>query len=247
MDLDLRLQRLFDRVELVSGIGTPGLGQMCVMSFAACLAGEGHTDHPSGVSLVIRSFAILLNDQMPAEIRQRLKPFAPRVLGTNDGHDTLRAELLRSALIERLLPRATARAAPRSIPELAGRMGRFWRGLRSRHHRLQMQKMLQRAEQSCRPGHELRGTQLAHAAVSLISLRARHADNREEAEWYWNEAVAILDRLCDLGDARRPLALVRADRVKWLETVLEHRGRGPTKDDRLVIAALAQDGVRASG
>jgi len=245
MDLDLRLQRLFDRVELVSGIGTPGLGQMCVMSFAACLAGEGHTDHPSGVSPVIRSFAILLNDQMPTEIRQRLKPFAPRVLGTNDGHDALRAELLRSAVVERLLPRATAKSPPRSIPELAGRLGRLWRGLRSRHHRLQMQKMLQRAEQSCRPGHEMRGTQLAHAAVSLISLRARHADSREDAEWYWNEAVAILDRLCDLGRTRRPLALVRADRVGWLETVLEHRRRGPIVDDRLVIPAVPQAILRA--
>lgn len=236
MDLDLRLQRLFDRVELVSGIGTPGLGQMCVMSFAACLAGEGHTDHPSGVSPVIRSFAILLNDQMPTEIRQRLKPFAPRVLGTNDGLDSLRAELLRSALVDRLLPRATEKTAPRSIPELAGRLGRFWRGLRSRHVRMQMQKMLQRAEQSCRPGHELRGTQLAHAAVSLISLRARHADNRDEAEWYWNEAVALLDRMCDIGGARHALELVRADRVGWLETVLEHRRR----------AALSNEGSMAS-
>ena len=236
MDLDLRLQRLFDRVELVSGIGTPGLGQMCVMSFAACLAGEGHTDHPSGVSPVIRSFAILLNDQMPTEIRQRLKPFAPRVLGTNDGLDSLRAELLRSALVDRLLPRATEKTAPRSIPELAGRLGRFWRGLRGRHVRMQMQKMLQRAEQSCRPGHELRGTQLAHAAVSLISLRARHADSRDEAEWYWNEAVALLDRMCDIGGARHTLELVRADRVGWLETVLEQRRR----------AALSNDGSMAS-
>ena len=237
MDLDLRLQRLFDRVELVSGIGTPGLGQMCVMSFAACLAGEGHTDHPSGVSPVIRSFAILLNDQMPSEIRQRLKPFAPRVLGTNDGFDTLRAELLRSALVDRLLPRATERASARSISEVAGRLGRLWRGLRSRHVRMQMQKMLQRAEQSCRPGHELRGTQLAHAAVSLISLRARHADSGEEAEWYWNEAVALLDRMCDIGGARRALEHVRMDRVGWLETVLDHRRRaGPASDTALVTS-----------
>ena len=148
----------------------------------------------------------------------------------------MRAELLRSALVDRLLPRATEKSAPRSIPELAGRLGRFWRGLRSRHVRMQMQKMLQRAEQSCRPGHELRGTQLAHAAVSLISLRARHADNRDEAEWYWNEAVALLDRMCDIGGARHALELVRADRVGWLETVLEHRRR----------AALSNDGSMAS-
>ena len=238
MDLDLRLQRLFDRVELVSGIGTPGLGQMCVMSFAACLAGEGHTDHPSGVSPVIRSFAILLNDQMPSETRQRLKPFAPRVLGTNDGLDTLRAELLRSALVDRLLPRATERASPRSISEVAGRLGRLWRGLRGRHVRMQMQKMLQRAEQSCRPGHELRGTQLAHAAVSLISLRARHADSREEAEWYWNEAVALLDRMCDIGGARRALEHVRSDRVGWLETVLEHRRRAAVPGDAALVTSL---------
>ena len=227
MDLDLRLQRIFDRVELVSGIGTPALGQMCVMSFAACLAGEGHTDHPTGVSPVIRSFAILLNDQMPSEVRQRLKPFAPRVLGTNDGHDKLRAELLRTALLERLLPRAAQGDHGASSESGSGHnaVSRLWRRLRYRHADTQHRKLVQRVEQSCRPGHELRGCQLAHAAVSLISMRARHA-GAAEAEWFWNEAIALLDRMCDLGTQAPTLRHVRPDRVTWLEAILEHRRRG---------------------
>ena len=41
MDLDLRVQRALDRVELVGGsIGDPGDGRMCLMSLVAFLAGE---------------------------------------------------------------------------------------------------------------------------------------------------------------------------------------------------------------
>ncbi len=62
MDLDLRLQRAFDRIELVSGAGDPRAGTMCVMSFAAFLAGEAaHTDDPVGASRLIRAFAIPIN------------------------------------------------------------------------------------------------------------------------------------------------------------------------------------------
>jgi hypothetical protein len=43
---ELRLQRLFDRVELVSDVGDPASGTMCIMSLVAHLAGEGHTDAP---------------------------------------------------------------------------------------------------------------------------------------------------------------------------------------------------------
>ena len=40
MDLNLRLQRALDRVELVSGsIGNPSQGRMCIMSLVAFLAG----------------------------------------------------------------------------------------------------------------------------------------------------------------------------------------------------------------
>ena len=41
MGPDLALQRVLDRVELVSNIGEPDKGTACVMSLVAYLAGEG--------------------------------------------------------------------------------------------------------------------------------------------------------------------------------------------------------------
>ena len=105
MHLDLRLERALERVELVTGVGTRDTGRMCVMSLVACLAGEEHTDSPTCASALVRAFAIPLNDNMPHAVRQRLKPFAPRILGTQDGQDSVRAELLRRALLEEILPR----------------------------------------------------------------------------------------------------------------------------------------------
>ena len=99
MDLDVGLQRAFDRVELVSGsIGDPGEGRMCLMSLVAFLAGEAHSDAPGCASPLIQTFAVLVNDHMPHAARQRLKPFAPRIIGTNDGFDPVRAEILRGGL-----------------------------------------------------------------------------------------------------------------------------------------------------
>ena len=105
MHLDLRLERALERVELVTGVGTRDAGRMCVMSLVACLAGEEHTDSPACASPLIRAFAIPLNDNMPHTVRQRLKPFAPRILGTQDGQDAVRAELLRQALSQEILPK----------------------------------------------------------------------------------------------------------------------------------------------
>ena len=107
MDLDVRLHRAFDRVELVGGsIGNPGEGRMCLMSLVAFLAGEAHSDAPRCTSPLIQTFAVLINDHMPREARQRLKPFAPRIIGTNDGFDPVRAEILRQALAEGILAKA---------------------------------------------------------------------------------------------------------------------------------------------
>ena len=115
MDLDLRLQRALDRVELVSGsIGDPGQGRMCLMSLVAFLAGEGHSDAPGCASPLIQAFAVAVNDLMPRAARQRLKPFAPRIIGTNDGLDGARA------------PRACA--PPRPKGSSPGRPARTSRG-----------------------------------------------------------------------------------------------------------------------
>ena len=203
MDPDLRLrqqQRVLDRFELVSGMGEPGEGTACVMSLVAHLAGEGHTDRPRCASPVIREFAIPVNDHMPRGARQRLKPFVPRLVGTNDGLDRARAEVLRRALVETILPRASGEceAAPPGGP--ARRRAGPFRRLRIRLLRgsllRRIGRLLEEAEAGRGRGQE---AELASAAGHLIASCARDAADAREAEWYWNQAIALLDRLCDVG------------------------------------------------
>jgi hypothetical protein len=105
MDVDRQLEQLCERVTLIEGVGSRRRGELCIMSFVALLAGERHTDHPACASPLIRNLAISVNDAMPQQVRQRLKPFAIRILGTNDGRDRARAEVLRQALAGEILPR----------------------------------------------------------------------------------------------------------------------------------------------
>ena len=133
MGPDLRLQRVLDRFELVSGIGEPCEGTACVMSLVAHLAGEGHTDRPACASLLVRAFAMPVNDHMPRGARQRLKPFAPRIIGTNDGLDRVRAAVLHQTLVEGTLAGAPgqdlARAAAPPNGGVFARLRRLWRWL----------------------------------------------------------------------------------------------------------------------
>ena len=197
-------QRILDRFELVSGMGEPGEGTACVMSLVAHLAGEGHTDRPRCASPVIREFAIPVNDHMPREARQRLKPFAPRLVGTNDGLDRGRAEVLRRVLVETILPRASGEceAAPPSGP--ARRRAGPFRRLRIRLLRgsllCRIVRLLDEAEGGRGRGQE---AELASAAGHLLAMCARDAWDAREAEWYWNQAIALLDRLCEVGVQER--------------------------------------------
>lgn len=64
----------------------------CAMEWVAHLAGEPHSDEPSCVSPVLRAFCISFNDDLDDEIRQQLRPFLGRTIGTaGDGRDEARA------------------------------------------------------------------------------------------------------------------------------------------------------------
>jgi hypothetical protein len=223
MDPDPRLQqqRVLDRFELVSGIGEPGEGTACVMSLVAHLAGEGHTDRPRCASPVIREFAIPLNDRMPREARQRLKPFVPRLVGTNDGLDRARAEVLRQVLAEVLVPRASGECQAASPGEPARPAGPF-RRLRIRLLRgsllCRIGRLLDDAERGRGRGQE---AELASAAGHLLAMCAREAWDAREAEWYWGQAIGLLDRLCEVGarERRGVAAGVRAGGPTLLEAV----------------------------
>ena len=216
MGPDLRRQRVLDRFELVSGIGDPDGGTACVMSLVAHLAGEGRTDRPACASPLIRAFAIPVNDHMPRGARQRLKPFAPRLIGTNDGLDRARAEVLRRVLVETILPRASGERRTSSPAGGPARRAGPVRRLRARLlrgpllHRID--RLLEEAEGGRGRGQE---AELAGAAGDLLALCGRDAWDEREAEWCWDQAVGLLDRLCEV-DAR-----------EWRGAAARLRARGP--------------------
>jgi hypothetical protein len=220
MELDLRLERALERVDLVTGVGTRDAGRMCVMSLVACLAGEEHTDSPACASSLIRAFAIPLNDNMPHPVRQRLKPFAPRILGTQDGHDPLRAELLRRALAEEILPRLGGRQ-PGPGRRLAGPLWRLWSLLGMRRLEREAEWMMDRAVALADGADMARAVAAAGAVGRLLARAAREASDPREAERLWDLAVGLLDRMCDIGGTRPAATAAWAAR---LEVVFEPRG-----------------------
>jgi hypothetical protein len=220
MHLDLRLERALERVELVTGVGTRDAGRMCVMSLVACLAGEEHTDSPACASPLIRAFAIPLNDNMPHAVRQRLKPFAPRILGTQDGMDAVRAELLRKALAEEILPRLGGRQAapPRRF---AAPFWRLWSMLGMRRLEREAEWMMDRAVALADGADMARAVAAAGAVGRLLARAARETHDPREADRLWDLAVGLLDRMCDVGGQRTGAAAAWAAR---LEQVFEARG-----------------------
>jgi len=232
MDLDLRLQRAFDRVELVSGmIGNPGDGRMCIMSLVAFLAGEDHSDAPGCASPLIQAFAVRINDSMPYEMRQRLKPFAPRIIGTNDGRDRERAEVLYRMFAVGLLPETAD--SPLNGPTarrggLLSVLRGLWRWLRKDDH----ERLL-----ACARSDD-DGVEMAGRAARLIIRSARHAPDARAREDAWNVAIGVLDRLCDVGASIRRGSGMRAERLAQLVEAPPSREGGPARADAFPLFPL---------
>jgi hypothetical protein len=150
---------------------------------------------------VIGAFIIPVNDRMPHEVRQRLKPFAPRIIGTRDGCDTARIAVLHAVMAAEILPGLTARlgrardAAPRR-----GMVARFWAMLRRRSLQGHARRLLDEVAAGPRPERELA---LARAAGQLLARSACLARDSHDAAWLWNAAIGLLDRMCDVGRATR--------------------------------------------
>jgi hypothetical protein len=228
MHLDLRLERALERVELVTGVGTRDAGRMCVMSLVACLAGEEHTDSPACASPLIRAFAIPLNDNMPHSVRQRLKPFAPRILGTQDGQDSVRAELLRQALSQEILPKLGGRQPSTQARRFAGPLWRLWSMLGMRRLEREAEWMMDRAVALADGADLARAIAAAGAVGRLLARAARETTDPREAERMWDLAVGLLDRMCDVGGQRAGAPQTWATR---LEQVFEPRtARGVAVD-----------------
>jgi hypothetical protein len=57
-------------------------GEMCVMEAVAYVAGEPWSDHPACACPVITAFAMVINDRLGDDFRQRLLPYVPRLVNT---------------------------------------------------------------------------------------------------------------------------------------------------------------------
>ena len=73
-----------EAVTLTVGAHKPD-SQFCIMELTAYLANEPWSDHPDCASPVIAAFLRSWNDALDDATRQRLKPYAALVIGTNTG------------------------------------------------------------------------------------------------------------------------------------------------------------------
>ncbi|NKB49072.1 MAG: hypothetical protein GKS02_06880 [Alphaproteobacteria bacterium] len=213
MNTDFAHQRLYDSVSLVPRVGNRGDNELCVMSLVALLAGERHTDRPSAACPVIATFAIKVNDGIDCDARQALKPFAPRIIGTRDGLARGRAWVLVNGILGEVLPRwaedsgqnvsaellAQLRVSSQSfdadeLHDLFGLVRSHAQSLGLDRSRLNDIRYLLRA--CARGSDEL----VANSCASIISDFARHPVNAEDSGWYWNKAIELIDRICDVGD-----------------------------------------------
>jgi len=225
MAIDERLERLYQRVELVKGAGDPRTRKLCVMSFVAFLAGEGHSDRPGAASPLVRELAVTVNDAMPAAMRQELKPFVPRIIGTNDGRDAERAAMLRRATDAEILPRVCADfLAPRGLRG-------WWRA--SEFHGLRSRLL----ELTHAPTKDADHAKLGAAVAGLLCHCAAEAPDAASRTWYWEKAIDLLDRACDIRGAE-PSARIDEARLHRLEK-LPVRGEGPGRRRAMADRAFA--------
>jgi hypothetical protein len=215
---DLRTERLLATVELVRSRGDAARGKLCIMSLVARLAEEPHSDRPTSASPVIAAFARPLNDAMDRQTRQRLIPFAPRIQGTRASLDTHRQDVMDITLVTDVLPRLTTdlRVAATGDSEARGAewLARLASELRETPRSAQPRLIqspewdgvafigpLRTAITARRDGH---GVQQAEAFARLLIAGAYGVARPSRRAWYWDQGVAILDRMCEMearGDA----------------------------------------------
>jgi hypothetical protein len=194
------LERLFERVELVRGRGDRRKGRLCIMSLVALLAGERHTDSPATASLFIRQFAITLNDAMPPLVRQRLKPFAPRIMQTNDGQDQKRLQVARDFLLQEVLPALDADVADNQWTP--SRFDVDWRSYAASDAVLPQEFVLGFASQTYRNANSRSLNEMALVAAKLLVMCATSVASDAGCARYWAKSIDLLDRLCDVEAAK---------------------------------------------
>lgn len=96
---------LIGRFDLTRGSHNNPDEGLCLMELTAQFAGELHSDHPECVSPVLAAFGRTLNDALPDDLRQQLRPLVPALSGTaGDGWDERRRRIGLAWLVRVWLP-----------------------------------------------------------------------------------------------------------------------------------------------
>ncbi|MBO6781820.1 MAG: hypothetical protein JJ899_00845 [Alphaproteobacteria bacterium] len=207
-----------DEISLVPRLGERRDRELCVMSFVALLAGERHTDRPATACPVITTFVIKINDAIDCDTRQRLKPLAHDILGTNDGRSGERAWYLARTCVNDVFGGiAQAAGVPAEIiPHLPERRNDAFdfSALSSDIKSLCRKYDIDRAvlfdmrylvRALARGSDDL----VASAAAVLFVDAARLHGGATDDNPYWKAAIALFSRLCRIGkDGRAPVALI---------------------------------------
>ena len=94
-----------EKITLESGAHESREDGMCLLEAAAWWAGERHSDYPACVSPVLAAYGRMLNDCLPADRRQQLRPFIPLLPGTaGDGRDQARGLMAADWLVRVYVP-----------------------------------------------------------------------------------------------------------------------------------------------
>lgn len=210
------LERLYERIRLVGGKGSRRDARLCVMTFVALLAGERHTDAPVTASPVIRKFAITLNDGMPDDEREHLKPFAPRIIGTRDALDSERVELLRTALRDEIAPQLRRDGIdPIGYRQLGRDLSAYGAGFTDDSHCLCGGYLDER-----RNGKQMAPQRVGAEVGRLLVRCGTEAAPSASRPWYWAKSIDLLDRLCDVGSTDCGIA-VGIDQLARAESALD--------------------------
>jgi hypothetical protein len=215
MTPDRNVESLFRQIELVPRVGERRESELCVMSLVALLAGDRHTERPATACPVMASFAIKINDTVDCDTRQGLKLFAPQIIGTNDGRSRERAWLLARVCVNEVFAYAMEDAGadgaaisdlPRMpiTPDDSFDFNALLHELHAtgRRHGVDRGRLadLRYLLRAC-----ARGTPefIAGAAAVMIVDCARVADVPVAENRYWDIAIRMFDRLCDIGIENR--------------------------------------------
>ena len=94
-----------DSLQLSKGIHKDRGDGVCLLEAAAWFAGEPHSDHPVCVCPTLGIFGRSLNDSLPFSIRQKLKAYVPRMIGTaGDGAQDVRRWMATNWLVHICAP-----------------------------------------------------------------------------------------------------------------------------------------------